>query len=312
MGESVTLSKSNGLYVVGVSLLLFAVYLIIDFLLKKNYYLKLKEASHAQGLDWVNSLPAPLSAEQHICQEMMQKLYQDANQKFTEYHLKSAEDLEFVTTWVHEIKTPIAASKLIIENSLNDPTEKVLFSLEDEINKIEDFVQMTLFYARAGDFAKDYVISSVRLNKIVEDCIKTEYSSITNKKIKISMDNLDVMIDTDEKWLGFIFKQILDNAVKYSPLNGEIKIYAGRTDKESTLSIEDAGIGIKQEDIGRIYDKNFTGANGRKFYTSTGIGLYLSQKLARKLGHYITATSDYGCGTIVSVHFPRWNDYAEF
>ena len=312
MGESVKLSKSNGLYVVGVSLLLFAVYLIIDFILKRNYYIKLKEASYVQGLDWVNSLPLPMSDEQRICQEIMQKLYKDANEKLTEYNLKSAEDLEFVTMWVHEIKTPIAASKLIIENSLNNPTEKDLFSIEDEINLIEDFVQMTLFYSRAGDFAKDYMISSVSLDKIVEECIKTEYSSITNKNIKISMDNLYLMIDTDEKWLGFIFKQILDNAVKYSPLNGEIKIYAGCTDKESILSIEDSGVGIKQEDIGRIYDKNFTGANGRKFYTSTGIGLYLSQKLARKLGHYITATSDYGCGTIISVHFPKWNDYSEF
>jgi len=312
MGESVELNKSNGLYVVGVSTLIFAVYLTIDFILKRNYYGKLKEASHARGMEWVNSLPPPKSAEQRICQEFMQKLYKDANEELTEFNLKSVEDLEFVTTWVHEIKTPIAASKLIIENSLNNPSEKVLFSIEDEINKIEDFVQMTLFYSRAGDFAKDYMISSVSLEKIVKDCIKTEYSSITNKNLKVSMDNLALQIDTDEKWLGFIFKQILDNAVKYSPLGGTIKIYAGRTDKESTLSIEDSGVGIKQEDIRRIFDKNFTGANGRKFYTSTGIGLYLSQKLAQKLGHFITATSDYGYGTKIFVHFPIWNDYFEF
>jgi signal transduction histidine kinase len=309
IGESVTLSKSNGLYIVVISMFLFAIYLTIDFILKRNYYGKLKEASQTEGLDWVNSLPLPMSTEQRICQELMQKFYQDANDKLAEYNLKSAEDLEFITTWVHEIKTPIAASKLIIENSLNNPSEKDLFSIEDEINKIEDFVQMTLFYSRAGDFAKDYMISSVSLEKIVKDCIKTEYSSITNRNLKISMDSLDLQVDTDEKWLGFIFKQILDNAVKYSPLGGEIKIYARHEEKKCTLNIEDLGVGIKQEDIGRIFEKNFTGENGRRYNASTGIGLYLSQKLARKLGHFITATSDYGNGTKVSIHFPKWNDY---
>ncbi|MDP4121380.1 MAG: sensor histidine kinase [Bacillota bacterium] len=309
MSGSTPLSKSNGLYVVYVSMFLFTVYLTLDFIMKRNYYGKLKEASNAQRLDWVNSLPEPMNAEQRTCQELMQKLYQNANEELSEYHLKSAEDLEFVTTWVHEIKTPIAASKLIIENSLNNPSEKALFSIEDEINKIEDFVQMTLFYSRARDFAKDYIISSISLENVIKNCIKTEYPNITNKNLKIRIDNLNLEVDTDEKWLGFIFKQLLDNAVKYSPLGGEIKIYASRTEKECTLIIEDSGVGIKQEDIGRIFEKNFTGANGRKYNTSTGIGLYLSQKLARKLGHFISAESDYGHSTKVTVHFPKWNDF---
>lgn len=311
MSESAPLSQSNGLYVVSVSILIFAAYLAIDFIIKRNYYGKLKEVSHAQGLDWVSSLPRPMSAEQRIGQELVQKLYHDANADLSEYHSKSAEDLEFVTTWVHEIKTPIAASKLIIENSLNNPSEKVLFSIEDEINKIEDLVQMTLFYSRAGDFAKDYMISRVSLEKVVKDCIKTEYSNITYKNLEISMENLDFEVDSDEKWLGFIFKQLLDNSVKYSPSGGKIKIYACHAEREFTLTLEDSGVGIKPEDIGRIFDKNFTGENGRRYNAATGMGLYLSQKLARKLGHFITATSDYGIETKVSIHFPEWNDYYE-
>lgn len=312
MEESVRLAESNGLYVVVVSLFLFAAYLAIEFILKRKYYCKCKEASLAQGLDWINSLPPPVSSEQRICQELLQKLYHDVNDKLTEYHLKSAEDLEFVTTWVHEIKTPIAASKLIIENSLNQPTEEVLFSIEDEINKMEGFVQMVLFYSRADDFAGDYMISSVNLEKIVNDCVKTEYSGIKNKNLKIHLSHLDLQVDSDEKWLGFIIKQILDNAVKYSASGGEIRIFAEHTEKEGVLVIEDSGIGIRQEDIGRIFDKNFTGANGRRYNTSTGIGLYLSLKLARKLGHFVTAASDYGHGTLISIHFPKWNDYFEF
>jgi signal transduction histidine kinase len=101
----------------------------------------------------------------------------------------------------------------------------------------------------------------------------------------------------------------LDNAVQYSSKDAEIKIYAEQTEKESIVCIEDTGVGIMPEDIGRIFDKNFTGANGRTYYTSTGIGMYLSQKLAKKLGHSITVSSVYGSGTKISVHFPKWNDY---
>lgn len=298
--------RSCGLYTMTVCLFLFAVCLTVDFLCKRDYYSKLKQAAFSQSLDWIHSLPRPINAEQRIHQELLQKLYRDATGKIAEYTLKNTEDLEFVTTWVHEIKTPIAASKLIIENSLNHPSEKDLFSIEDEIVKIEDFVQMTLFYARAGDFSRDYMISSVRLEKIVHDCIKTEYSNITGKRLRITMSHLDLDIDSDEKWLHFILKQILDNAVKYSSPDKEIRIYTSCTEQERVLIFEDTGIGIRQTDISRIFDKNFTGTNGRKYNSSTGIGLYLSRKLARRLGHDITVESDYGHGTKISVHFPIW------
>jgi signal transduction histidine kinase len=123
------------------------------------------------------------------------------------------------------------------------------------------------------------------------------------------MEALEQNINTDEKWLSFIVKQLLDNAVKYSLPAKTIKIYTKQTENEIILNIEDEGAGIRQEDIRRIFDKNFTGMNGRKLYNSTGIGLYLSQKLAEKLGHTITVTSKYGCGTCFSIHFPKENDY---
>lgn len=130
-----------------------------------------------------------------------------------------------------------------------------------------------------------------------------------NKKLQLIMENLDLIVDTDEKWLGFIIKQILDNAVKYSLPDSKIKIYAEQEEKENILYIEDEGVGIKKEDIGRIFDKNFTGINGRRQYTSTGIGLYLSQKLAKKLGHLITVTSEYEAGTKLAIHFAKFDNY---
>lgn len=314
IGESVAVSQSNGLYVIEVSMLLFAIYLAVDYIVKNRYYKKLKEISDLEGLDWVNSLPIAVSSEQRIYNELLQKQYQVINKKLSEHQTKSIENREFITMWVHEIKTPIAVSKLIIENSLDHPSEEVLYSIGDEIDKIEDFVQMTLFYSRTDDFAKDYIINSIELKKIVNECIKRVFSSITNKNLNLQLKNLDLQIDSDKKWLGFIIKQILDNAVKYSPSNGKISIYAESHQDERTLIIEDEGPGIKEEDIIRVFDKNFTGSNGRKYVTATGIGLYLSQKIAsqkiaRKLGHRITIASDSGKGTKLIIHFPHWNDF---
>ncbi|WP_303866532.1 HAMP domain-containing sensor histidine kinase [Acetobacterium wieringae] len=309
IGETVSLSRSNGLYVVAVALFIFAVYLVVDFISKNKYYKQLKKTADLEGLDWVNSLPLPVTSEQRMFNELLLKQYQAINRKLSEYQSKSIENREFITMWVHEIKTPIAASKLIIENSLDHPSEEVLYSIEDEIEKIEDFVQMTLFYSRTDDFATDYIINRINLKKVVNECIKRAFSSITNKNLNLQLKSLDLHIDTDEKWLGFIIKQILDNAIKYSKKNGEISIYGESFEEEVTLTIEDQGAGIKEEDILRVFDKNFTGSNGRKYVTSTGIGLYLSQKIARKLGHCITISSNSGKGTKVVIHFPYWNDY---
>jgi len=309
LGESVAVNQSNGLYVVEVSLLLLAIYLAVDFITKHKYYKRLKEISDFEGLDWVNSLPLPVSSEQRIYNELLQKQYQAINKKLSEYQAKGIDDREFITMWVHEIKTPIAASKLIIENSLDQPSEEVLYSIGDEIDKIEDFVQMTLFYSRTDDFAKDYIINSINLEKVVNESIKREFSSITNRNLNLQLQNLALQIDSDEKWLGFIIKQILDNAIKYSAENGKISIYSESHKDEVRLTIEDEGAGIKEEDIRRVFDKNFTGSNGRRYVTATGIGLYLSQKIARKLGHRITISSDAGKGTKVNIHFPHWNDF---
>lgn len=309
MNETVDFLHSNGLYSVVLSFLFFGIYMSIDFYNKRTHFKKLIKIKDSSGIDWVNSLPPPMNEEQRIYSELLKKLYSDANLKLEEYRVKNIEDIEFITMWVHEIKTPIAASKLIIENSINHPTERNLYNLEDEIDKIENFVQMALYYNRVDDFSKDYIISSVSMDKVVKECIKREYSNIINKKLKLNMENLDKEIDTDGKCIEFIVKQVLDNAIKYSRQGGNIKIYIESREKETILNVEDEGIGIKHEDIKRVFDKNFTGFNGRKLYNSTGIGLYLSQKLAKKLGHHITIHSEFNHGTKVSIHFYKWNDY---
>ncbi|ADK15056.1 MULTISPECIES: sensor histidine kinase [Clostridium] len=252
--SSIRMLKSNAEYLITVSFLLFIIYLAIDYSLIRFNMNKIRNIPK-EGLEWIHSLPCPRNYEQKFYLDVINNLYESANIQIERLVNNNNESVEFLTTWVHEIKTPIAASKLIIENNLSSENEKALYGIEMEI------------------------------------------------------ENLDVEVDTDYKWLEFIIKQILDNAIKYTPKDGIINIYTKVQEKEKVLYIKDNGIGIKKEDIGRVFEKSFTGYNGRVKRHSTGMGLYISQKLAGKLGHYIAIESEYERGAEVSIHFPKLNKY---
>lgn len=213
-------------------------------------------------------------------------------------NLLESEEMEFVVslpkpqTYEEELYT-----KLLFRLKAN--AEKVLLTFEEQ--KEEDMVQKTICYSQLNDFSKDCQISDVSLRRVVNHCMRSEYSNIQNKDIHVKMENLDFVVNSDEKWLAFIVKQILDNAVKYSKAHGEISIYGINEHYDQRLVIRDYGVGICTEDIRRVFDKGYTGANGRKKITSTGVGLYLSHKLAKKLGHEIRINSTPGKGTIVEI-----------
>jgi signal transduction histidine kinase len=306
--SAIRMLKSNVEYLSIVSFLLFIIYLAIDYSLV-NYNMNKIKRIQKEELDWVNSLPYPMNYEQKFYLDIISKLYENANMQIEKLNSKNDESVEFLTAWVHEIKTPIAASKLIIENNLNSENEKILYGIEMETEKVEDYVQKALFYSRINDFSKDYKIDTVKIEAAVKESIKSEASWFINKDIKLKLENLNMEVYSDYKWLQFIIKQILDNAIKYTNKGGVIKIYTEIEDKEKMLHIKDNGIGIKKEDIERVFEKSFTGYNGRVKQHSTGMGLYISQKLAGKLGHYITIDSEYGRGVEVSIHFPKISSY---
>lgn len=308
LSEKGSFFESNGVYAALVSLMLFGIYLTADYIRLNFQFKKLNMLFKKEGTDWIVSVPSPYNAEQRIYSELLRKLKNNSDAKFAAYGQKSAEDIDFLETWVHEIKTPIAASKLIIENNLNAPTEKVLYRILDEIEKIEDMVQKTLCYSQLNDFSKDCRISCVNVQKVVNTCIQSEYSNIANKGIKLNIGDIDFEVNSDAKWLQFIIKQLIDNAIKYSKFKGTVQIESISNATGHILRIRDFGVGIKQEDLRRVFEKGFTGLNGRTNYASTGVGLYLSQKLALKLGHTITITSELGKSTEVSLHFKKYRD----
>ena len=217
---------------------------------------------------------------------------------------------EYIELWIHEVKIPIAASKLIIGNNKNEITK----SIDEELDKVENYTEQALFYARSNAVEKDYIINKTNLKEIVNTAILKNKTTLLNEKISLELTNLKPEeIYTDSKWATFIVNQIIQNAIKYSKKEDKkIEISSKTKNDKVILYIKDNGMGIKKGEITRVFERGFTGENGRIIgQKSTGIGLYLSKKLCDKLGIGIELNSEKGEGTEVRIIFPR-NSYTIF
>lgn len=192
---------------------------------------------------------------------------------------------------------------MVIENNKNAITK----SIDEELDKVENYIEQALFYARSNTVEKDYYIRKVFLKEIVTESIKKNKSSLIQEKISIDIHDLDIEVNTDNKWIVFILNQIIQNSIKYRKKeNSVIEIYANQGKENVILYIKDNGIGIKQGEITRVFEKGFTGTNGRlSNKKSTGIGLYLCKKLCNKLGIGIELNSVQNEGTEVKLVFPK-------
>ena len=178
---------------------------------------------------------------------------------------------EYIEMWVHEIKTPIASSKLVIENNYNND---IVRKIDTQINKIDNFVEQVLYYSRSNEVGKDYIIKKVELEPLVKKVIKRNQRDFISKRISLELKDLEQIVYSDSKWIEFILNQIIVNAIKYSKGNNDkIEIEGQKQNNSVILTIKDYGVGISEKDIGRVFEKGFTGENGRKFGKSTGIGL---------------------------------------
>jgi signal transduction histidine kinase len=207
---------------------------------------------------------------------------------------------EYIETWVHEIKTPIASLMLIIDNN----EDIVPISMKNEVKKVEDYIDQVLYYGRSNDVSKDYIVKSFDLENVVRNVIRKNASDFINKKIQLDIKNINSQIYSDPKWVEFILNQVINNAIKYSEKEiGKIIIDSNVNKNNIVLSIKDNGVGISIRDINRVFEKGFTGENGRKFGKSTGIGLYLCKKLCDKLGLGLNLISKENKGTEVRIVF---------
>lgn len=241
-----------------------------------------------------DGLPDPDSLIEADYQELVRAVWTDNARARSDADLKMQDMLDYYTLWAHQIKTPIAAMRLILQSdSVPNSGE-----LEQELFRIEQYVEMVLNYLRVGSDSTDYVICRVGLDRLLHQSLKKYAKQFIRRKIRLDYKETGLTVLTDEKWLSFAIEQLLANALKYTRAGGEIRIYA----EGAALCIEDTGIGIAAEDLPRVFEKGYTGCNGRTDKKSTGIGLYLCRKILDKLGHGITMESRIGVGTKVTVY----------
>lgn len=236
--------------------------------------------------------------------KMVLKLKGLLNESITAKSNQQKENVEYYTTWVHQIKTPISVMAMILQGE--DTAEHL--ELSAQLFRIERYVEMVLNYIRLGEDSSDLVFEEYSLDGIIKQAVHKYAPQIIRKRIALKYEPKEnVTVITDEKWLLFIIEQLLSNAVKYTE-KGEIEI---KVTKDKRLVIADTGIGIAEEDLPRIFEKGFTGYNGRSDKKSTGLGLYLCKLTADKLSHRITAESRVGMGTAVTVDLNRYRLEAE-
>ena len=267
----------------------------LDFVNYRESYKKLKflEKNILNDLD---ALPKSLDMRIDYYHKIIEKLYEELEKLTQENRQKNTDMVDYYSMWVHQIKTPIAAMNFLLDNEEVDQK-----NLQQELFKIERYVEMVLTYIRLDSTSSDYVITKINLDEVVKDSVKKYATIFINKKIKLNYVSHETMVISDKKWLSFAFEQILGNSVKYTSAGGEITIETC----ENKLIIEDNGMGIKEEDLPRIFEKGFTGFNGRYEKKSSGLGLYLCKKTLDKLGHHIEISSKVGEGTRVEITFPQ-------
>ena len=236
-----------------------------------------------------DEIPAPKDLIEEDYQLIINKLAEEEKMS----RLKASEDynnmIEYYTVWAHQIKTPIAAMRLNLQSEDTESARRLM----GDLGRIEAYVEMVLTFLRLDSDSTDYLIKEYDLDEIIRPAIRKYSKEFILKKLKLEYETVSYKALTDSKWLSFIIEQVISNSVKYTS-EGYVKIFMS---EPGVLCIEDSGIGIREEDLPRIFENGYTGFNGREDKRASGIGLYLCRRIADNLGHKISAESKQGVGT---------------
>lgn len=286
----------------------FIVGILVEYFIKRNYYndlnIKLNELKDKYLISELIDIPD--FCEGKILKGVVEEAGKSMLENVNVYKHLQDDYKEYIELWIHEIKIPISASKMIIENNKTSVTK----SIDEELDKIENYTEQALYYARSNTAEKDYLIKKYNLKEIINQAILKNTNSFVNSKISLEMNDLDIDVYTDIKWSVFIINQIIQNSIKYS--SRKITILKKELKENIVLYIKDDGLGISKSDLDRVFEKGFTGENGRIIgKKSTGIGLYLCKKLCDKLRIGLQISSKKGEGTEVRIIFPK-GSYTSF
>ena len=242
-------------------------------------------------------LPDPDAAEDEDYQRILFLLEQEQRELQTVMTRRYSDTVEYFTLWAHQIKTPLASLRLTLQNEDDARTRRLLADLA----RVEQYVEMALVYLRLDGSASDYVLKDCDLDEIIRGAVKKLSGQFIDRKLRLEYHPIHDTALTDEKWLSFVVEQVLTNALKYTA-QGSISI---TLEDPMTLCIRDTGIGIAPEDLPRVFEKGYTGYNGRTDKRASGIGLYLCKRICENLGHSISIQSTLGEGTCVKIGLVR-------
>lgn len=279
--------------------------LIADYIRKKTFYnnFKCKLDSLDQKYLIVEMLQDANFLEGRILTDALYEIDKSMIEKINEYKMQVKDFKEYVELWIHEVKLPVASLTLMVHNQKGEQSKKLL----SQLTRLDNYLEQILYYVRSENAEKDYLITKVNLSKVISNVALKNKDILLAKGIDFVVSDVDIEVLTDSKWLEFIINQIVDNSIKYSKeKNAYIKIVAKEESEVIGLIIYDNGKGISKSDLPRVFDKTFTGTNGRsESAKSTGMGLYLCRELCNKLGHKIQIISEEGKYTKVTILFDK-------
>lgn len=290
-------------YHLPVSAVLYPTGLCMLFLISRSFCTCLKEKKRCSRImEYKNfedlalrTLPESQTLLEERYQELIQKLVIEEAALSSLNERRFQEMMDYYTTWVHQIKTPIASMKLTLEGEDTPSARK----MKGELFRIEQYVEMVLTYLRLDSESTDYVLGKYKLNEILRSSVRRFSGEFIRRKLSFQLEPMELEVLTDEKWLAFVVEQILSNALKYTKQGG-IRICQTAQD---TICVEDTGIGIAKEDLPRVFEKGFTGLMGREQKQASGLGMYLCRRICENLGHTIWIESEIGQGTKVYLKF---------
>lgn len=286
-------------YTIELTAFLFFLYLLTQFYHYAKRYERLQELQK-DNAELQNYLPKNTDPADELYQEKILALIDQLREMEQRFGEKNSEQLEYFTLWLHQIKTPIAAISLLMQSQPQQPLKK---QVEQELLRLEDYTHMALNYLKIEENGTDLDFAEIELDDVIKKTIKKYSILFIYNHISLEYNETKVSVLTDGKWLQILLEQVLSNSLKYA-IGGTIKIYLD-SERPETLVIEDNGIGIRSEDLPRIFEKGYSGLNGRLHEKSTGLGLFLSQKIVERLGHQLTIESVLGEGTKVFIHLAR-------
>ena len=300
--------KSDKSIIIAITIILLVTYILLlltDFFRKQKFYTDL--LTNIDNLDKaylvLETLNRPEFYEGELLCQALYEIDKSMNENVRIEKEQLLDNKEYIEMWIHEVKRPLASLVLTLNNQKNILDRKT----KNILKRLEDYVDQVLYYVRSENAEKDYFIKEVDLSKVIKNVGIKNMDDLLDNKVEFIVDKTNYKVFTDSKWLEFILNQIINNSIKYKRNidNSYIKIYVKDNLDITVLIIEDNGIGIKSSDIRQVFDKTFTGTNGREKTTSTGMGLYIAKNLCKKLGHKIEIESKENEYTRVFITFAK-------